>query len=242
VVGAFRPPPPVAHRRRWNAGLPCWLERVVVAPTAGWHLRPVGHHHGVIRYHRAWQSGQAEIATAGGAGRRSAKNARLLHGSIARSAPLGAAAPLPRGGQSAAVLRPSGPTRGHDLDRYRHTGRVGNAGGRRRHSRTTSVGVNGLGHGGSRAGTGRTAEHASEAARAADAVPTPPPTVPGDRRAPGHRVPSAPLAFRRSGRPACRGRQLTPLGVKHWPRSSSRSPGRSAAAAPSRRCRSLSGR
>jgi hypothetical protein len=35
----------------------------------------------------------------------------------------------------------------------------------------TSVGVNGLGHGGSRAGTGRAAELASEAARAEGASP-----------------------------------------------------------------------
>jgi hypothetical protein len=48
-------------------------------------------------------------------------------------------------------------------------------------------------------------------------------------------LPSAPRAFRRAWRPACRGRHLTPRELEHWPRSSSRSPGRSAAAAPSRR-------
>jgi hypothetical protein len=41
----------------------------------------------------------------------------------------------------------------------------------------TSVGVDGLGHGGSRAGAGRAAELASEAARAEGASPPSPPTV-----------------------------------------------------------------
>jgi hypothetical protein len=63
---------------------------------------------------------------------------RLLHGSIARSAPAAGALHSPEGGQSAAVLRPTGPTRGHELDRYGHTGRVGYAGGRRRDSRRDS--------------------------------------------------------------------------------------------------------
>jgi hypothetical protein len=51
--------------------------------------------------HPAWQPEQAQTAAEGGADRRSAKNARLPHGLIARSAPLSAAAPLPRGGHEA---------------------------------------------------------------------------------------------------------------------------------------------
>jgi hypothetical protein len=51
------------------------------------------------RQHIQWQPGQAETAAEGGAGRRSAKNAAAPYGSIARSAPCDAAAPLPpRGG------------------------------------------------------------------------------------------------------------------------------------------------
>ena len=46
-------------------------------------------------HHYKEQPGQAEIAAAGGADRRFAKIAAASHGSIARSAPLGAAAPLP---------------------------------------------------------------------------------------------------------------------------------------------------
>jgi hypothetical protein len=52
----------------------------------------------LLQHHRQWQPGQALIAAEGGADRRSAKNADAPHGSIARSAPCGAAAPLPRGG------------------------------------------------------------------------------------------------------------------------------------------------
>jgi hypothetical protein len=48
--------------------------------------------------HPAWQPGQALIAAGGGADCRSAKNAAAPHGSIARRARGGAAAPLPRGG------------------------------------------------------------------------------------------------------------------------------------------------
>lgn len=44
-----------------------------------------------------WEPGQAEMAAAGGTGRRSAKNAATPQESIARSAPHGAAAPLPEG-------------------------------------------------------------------------------------------------------------------------------------------------
>jgi len=52
----------------------------------------------VVPCHPAWQPGQAELAAAGGAGRRSAQRRGRADGSIARSAPLGAAAPFPRGG------------------------------------------------------------------------------------------------------------------------------------------------
>ena len=54
-------------------------------------------HGGFLRYHPAWPPGGLEIAAGGGADRRSAKNAAAPHGSIARSAPSGVAAPLPRG-------------------------------------------------------------------------------------------------------------------------------------------------
>jgi hypothetical protein len=57
-----------------------------------------------------------------------------------------------------------------------------------------------------------------------------------------HPAVSAPPARGRADGQHAGGRHPTPLGVKHWPRSSSRSPGRSAAAAPSRRCRPASGR
>jgi hypothetical protein len=50
------------------------------------------------QHHAQWQPSQTLIAATGGADRRSAKNAAAPHGSIARSAPLGPAAPLPRGG------------------------------------------------------------------------------------------------------------------------------------------------
>src|SRR5829696_6035182 len=49
----------------------------------------------VAPHHHEWQSGQAEIAAAGGADRRSDKNAAGPLNQFARSAPLGAAAPLP---------------------------------------------------------------------------------------------------------------------------------------------------
>jgi hypothetical protein len=63
------------------------------------------------RHHSAWQQGQAEIAAGGGADRRSAKNTDRPHESIARSAPLGLADPLPPRGQSAAELRRLAPHR-----------------------------------------------------------------------------------------------------------------------------------
>jgi hypothetical protein len=52
------------------------------------------------------KQGRLEIAAAGGAGRRSAKNVRLPHGSIARSAPCGAAAPLSEGHTAAEAPNP----------------------------------------------------------------------------------------------------------------------------------------
>jgi hypothetical protein len=64
-------------------------------------LRPARRTCGLVMpYHRGWPPGQVGIAAAGGADRRSAKNAAVPHGSIARSAPCGAAAPLPRGGMT----------------------------------------------------------------------------------------------------------------------------------------------
>jgi hypothetical protein len=48
-------------------------------------------------HHPKWQPGQAEIAAAGGAGRRPARRRGRAVEPIARSAPYGAAAPLPRG-------------------------------------------------------------------------------------------------------------------------------------------------
>jgi len=73
-------------------------------PAAMPDRHPVGlaqqarQHRGASRYYREWQPGQDLIAAGGGAGRRSAEIAAGPDGSIARSAPLGAAAPLPRGG------------------------------------------------------------------------------------------------------------------------------------------------
>jgi hypothetical protein len=58
---------------------------------------------GIPHHHPVWPLGRAEIAAAGGADRRSAKNAAVPHGSIARSAPCGAAAPLPPRGHDAAA-------------------------------------------------------------------------------------------------------------------------------------------
>jgi hypothetical protein len=52
----------------------------------------------LLRHHCEWQPRRAEMAAGGGADRKSAKNAAGPHGSIARSAPCGAAAPLPRRG------------------------------------------------------------------------------------------------------------------------------------------------
>jgi hypothetical protein len=46
-------------------------------------------------HHFAWQSGQAQIAAAGGAGRRSAKNAGAPMNQSREAHPLSAAAPLP---------------------------------------------------------------------------------------------------------------------------------------------------
>jgi hypothetical protein len=47
--------------------------------------------------HPEWQVGRHEIAAEGDAGRRHAEIAAASYGSIARSAPCGAAAPLPEG-------------------------------------------------------------------------------------------------------------------------------------------------
>jgi hypothetical protein len=49
------------------------------------------------RHHRGWQPSQVQIAAAGGADRRSAQDRGRAVESIARCAPYGAAAPLPRG-------------------------------------------------------------------------------------------------------------------------------------------------
>ena len=126
--------------------------------------------------HPEWQPSQAEIAAEGGAGRRSAKNADSAVESIARSAPLGAAAPLPRGGPVGrgfcGRLAPRGGMTSGDPAAERRGGtRVAGVGTRVGTSVPTSVGVDGLGHGGSWAGTGRAAELASEAARAEGASP-----------------------------------------------------------------------
>jgi hypothetical protein len=51
----------------------------------------------LVPYHPAWQPGHAQTAAEGGAGRRPAKRRGRADRSIARSAPIGAAAPLPRG-------------------------------------------------------------------------------------------------------------------------------------------------
>jgi hypothetical protein len=51
-----------------------------------------------MRHHPAWQPGQAEIAAEGGADRRSAKIADGPMNQSREAHPLGAAAPLPRGG------------------------------------------------------------------------------------------------------------------------------------------------
>jgi hypothetical protein len=56
----------------------------------------------LMPYHRACPPGQAEIAAAGGAGRRPAPDRGQADESIARSAPLGAAASPPRGGHASA--------------------------------------------------------------------------------------------------------------------------------------------
>jgi hypothetical protein len=57
----------------------------------------------LMLHHPAWQPGQAEMAAAGGADRSSAKNAATpINQSREAHAPLGAAAPLPRGGHALA--------------------------------------------------------------------------------------------------------------------------------------------
>jgi hypothetical protein len=58
-----------------------------------------------MRYHSERQPEQAEIAAAGGAGRRPVRRRGRAVASIARSAPCGAAAPLPRGGRVARIGR-----------------------------------------------------------------------------------------------------------------------------------------
>jgi hypothetical protein len=64
--------------------------------------RPIVLRPRVMRYHPAWQPGQAEIAAAGGADRRSAKNAAAPMDQSREAHPCGAAAPLPRGGHELA--------------------------------------------------------------------------------------------------------------------------------------------
>jgi hypothetical protein len=86
--------------------------------------------------HPAWRPGQVQIAAGGGAGRRSAKIAAGPNQSIARSAPLGAAAPLPLGGLPA-VMPPSRRRGGTHLAGVGIAGGVGIA---------IDVGANRLGH------------------------------------------------------------------------------------------------
>ena len=129
----------------------------------------------------------------------------------------------PEGGQSAAVLRPTGPTRGHD-QHDPAPGRWGTQVGGVGASVPISVGVDGLGHGGTRPGPGRAVELASEAARAEGASSPSPPTVAGGRR--GGRVPVKRDRGRQPSSPAvpsrltlghrCRSCTLV-LGRSNWP-------------------------
>ena len=119
--------------------------------------------------HPALRCCQHVIAAAGGADRRSARRRGRAVESIARSAPCGAAAPFPRGGMT---WTDAGTRDGWGT-------RVDGVGTRVGTRVPTSVGFNGLGHGGRRAGTGRAAELASEAARAEGASLPLPPSVAG---------------------------------------------------------------
>ena len=84
---------PVAH---WSAP-PAFSPNDISAPLR--RLRASRTHAVLVMPdHPEWQPGQAETAAEGGADRRSAKRCGRADGSIARSAPLGAAAPLPQGG------------------------------------------------------------------------------------------------------------------------------------------------
>jgi hypothetical protein len=77
-------------------------EKVRPADTTPRELTQPGQPH-----HSAWQPGQAQIAAEGSADRRSARRRGRAVESIARSAPLGLSAPLPRGGpMSHAVAGP----------------------------------------------------------------------------------------------------------------------------------------
>jgi hypothetical protein len=68
----------------------------------------------MLPHHSAWQSGQAEIAAAGGADPRSAKIADRPMDQAREAHPLGLSAPLPRRGASQPrFLRLTGPTKGN---------------------------------------------------------------------------------------------------------------------------------
>ncbi len=70
-------------------------------------------------HHREWQPGQAWTAAAGGADRRSAKNAAAPLNQSREAHPLGAAAPLPRGGPVGRGFAADWPPEGA-LKLYRH--------------------------------------------------------------------------------------------------------------------------
>jgi hypothetical protein len=140
------------------------------ADAPGWHN--LGQPTRGRRPHRPPQVAiwSASDAAGGGAERRSVKIASAGMNQSREAHLAERSLHSPEGGQSAAVFAPTGSPRGYSQGKRVARAVKGYAGGRVGTRVGTSVGtsvaVDGLGHGGSRAGTGRAAELASEAARA----------------------------------------------------------------------------